>query len=483
MLRRLAAVTAAAALAGCGGRGNDPSTTTGRETDTSTVTTTPGSTSPTTPEEVASRWGFERTVDLVEAGADPTGEEPIDEAFDAAVAPDTLVYLPSGTYRVADGITVGGLDRIGLLGSDATVVPREGNEDNLFSFGWPEPVREALFKGITFDFSAPDTGGRPLLAQASDSLLVEGLVVKGEADVNQDLVRVDVTDSDGSGVVRGLRLLDGAIPDYRITGCEVGDDNRGDVSFVDCRIDGFPDNGLYANPPEGSVSVLGGRYRNNGVAGVRVEVADDAVVRGVHVRCDDAEGAGENMRGIRLRAGNSVLVEDCLVELLEVTSSDGAVTFASELGAATVRNCHLRVDADGVNAVRIKRAADRQVREGPFRCESLTIVGSAETGAAIQAADRSGCSFRDLCVFQPGEDRDGFDTDNVHGEVADSRLAVTGRPFRLENSTLDRSNVTVSPDADEAAAGDEGDGDAARFGPCADSDRGSDVDPDGADDA
>ncbi|MFC7137890.1 hypothetical protein ACFQRB_18465 [Halobaculum litoreum] len=232
------------------------------------------------------------------------------------------MYLPAGDYRIADSVSIGGAERVGLVGDDATIVPSEGNDDTIVSFGWPQPVERALFAGITFDFTAENTGGRPLLSRA-DNMLVEDVAVDGEADVDQDLFRVDVTDAGGQGIVRRLFLPDGAPPDTKVTGCEVGDDTRGDVSFIDCEIDRFPDNGLYANPPKGTVRVIGGKYKNNGVAGVRVEVADDAVVRGVHVRCDDATNGGANMRGIRLRAGRSVLVEDCLVEMMEVTSSDG----------------------------------------------------------------------------------------------------------------------------------------------------------------
>jgi len=45
--------------------------------------------------------------------------------------------------------------------------------------------------------------------------------------------------------------------------------------------------------------------------------------------------------------------------MLDVTTSDGAVTFSSELGSATVRNCQIKVDADKVNAVRIKEPMGR----------------------------------------------------------------------------------------------------------------------------
>ncbi|MFC7096874.1 right-handed parallel beta-helix repeat-containing protein [Halobaculum marinum] len=449
LLRRLAPLSVAVATAGCGGAPTPVPP--WRDPPDDGADDTGGTTTPVdAPTRLAREWGFDDAVDLTTVGADPTGTEPIDDVVRSAVDSERLLYLPEGRYRldetvVADGSE--GVDRIGLVGENATVVPADGKDDVLFGFGAGSPVDAAYCKGITFDFSAENTGGRPLLARASDAVLIEDVTVRGEADVDQDLFRIDVTGSAGSGTVRRLRLPDGAPADTKVTGCEVGDDNRGDLSFLDCEIAGFPDNGLYADPPHGSVRVVGGSYRNNGVAGVRVNAPDgDAVIRGVHVRCDDADGAGENMRGIRLRGGRSVLVEDCFVELLEVTSSDGAITFASELGAATVRNCLIRVDTDGVNAIRIKSPAGETTSEGPFVCDSITVVGDASDGAAIEAAYRSGVSFRELCVHQSGGDRDGVNLASVDGEFVDSVVAVTGDPFVLSESRLDRRNVSV-PDA------------------------------------
>ncbi len=431
------------------GPGEDDTPTEGATRTTEGATRT---TERSTPGRLANEWGFDDVVDLVDAGADPTGETPIDDVFEDAIGAETLLYLPPGTYRLEGSVAADDASRIGLAGDDATVVPPDGNDDVLFGFGWSEPIDAAFCRGITFDFTAENTGGRPLLARANDAVFIEDVTVRGEADVDQDLVRVDVTGSGGSGMVRRLHLPDGALGDTKVTGCEVGDSNRGDVSFVDCQIDGFPDNGLYANPPKGSVHVIGGRYRNNGIAGVRVEVDDDAIVRGVHVRCDDAEGAGQNMRGIRLRAGHSVLVEDCVVEMLEVTSSDGGITFASELGGGTVRNCLIRVDADDVNGLRIKRAANAESQHGPFVCDSITITGTASGGGAIQASDRTGLSFRDICIHQPGADRDGLHADYVDGEFVDSRVSVTGDAFVLTESRIDRRNVTVA----DGTADDDG---------------------------
>lgn len=448
LLRSLGALSVVGASAGCSETEPSPSP---PDDVPSWPTRTKSDSQPETKQiaDIADEWGFDRVMNLVEQGADPEGSHAIDDLLADAFTDGTLVFLPEGRYRIEDVVLADGIPRLGIVGRDATIVPREGFHDTIFGLGWPEPGTDLLFSGVDFDFSAPDTGGRPVLGKAAKRLVISDVEVRGVVDVEQDLVRVDVTDPDGTGRVERLSLPDGAVADG-VTGCEVGSDNRGNLEFIECHIAGFPDNGLYADPPHGSVLVQGGTFLNNGVAGVRVESPDSCTVRGVYVGCDTTEG-GENMRGIRLRDGTEVTVENCVVDLRRVTGSDGAISFASELGAATIRNCRLRVDADGVNAIRIKSSeSENGSFNGPFRCENVVITGSAADGAAVSAANRDGCHFENICVHQSGADRDGFVFDHVGGELVNVAVSVTGQPFRFNNSSITRRAVTIDRLPDSA---------------------------------
>jgi len=453
--RKFLAATAAAAtvgLAGCGDR--SPDTTTpeggppGDHTDGPTETGR-------YPASIADEWGLDRVVNLATEGADQSGTRETADYFEDHLQDGNLVYLPPGRYQVGRTVVADG-GSVGVVGENATIVPPDGFDSTLFAFGHPDPLSAVRVEGVTFDFRAENTGARPMFAIAEDRIVAREIAVKGEVDVAQDQFRFDVTDPEGTALVEDVRLPDGA-SEPSVTGIEVGDQNHGDLTFVDCHVAGFPDNGLYANPPEGEVSVLGGYYLNNGISGVRIETKDASVVRGVHVRCDERSGSGQNMRGIRLRSGESLLVEDCLVEMLEVTSSDGGIVFSSELGSATVQNCQVRVDADGINAIRIKSPGDgttEAAHHGPFRCENVFVTGNAAGGAAVSAANRQGCEFSNLCVHQPGERRDGIVAQDVSGEVHDSYVSVTGRPLSFTRSSISQQNVVVN-----RSPGNGGDGD------------------------
>ena len=457
-MRRRRFLTAAAAaatvgLAGCGDRSPDTTTPAGGPSRPVGERDGTQGEQRAYPASLADQWGLDRVVNLATEGADQSGERETADYFDDHLRDGTLVYLPPGRYRLGRTVWPDG-GTVGVVGENATIVPPDGFDGTLFAFGYPEAASAVLVEGLTFDFRAENTGARPLYAIAEDRVVARELAVRGEVDVEQDQFRFDVTHSGGSALVEDVRLPDGAVAGTGVTGIEVGDRNHGDLTFVDCQVEGFPDNGLYANPPEGEVSVLGGYFRNNGISGVRIETQDASVVRGAHVRCDEESGAGENMRGIRLRSGESLLVEDCLVELVEVTSSDGGIVFSSELGSATVQNCQVRVDADGINAIRIKSPRDdtsEDAHHGPFRCENVFVTGNAAGGAAVAAANRQGCQFSNLCVHQPGDRRDGIVAENVDGEVHDSYVSVTGTPLSFTGSSISRQNVVVdrSPETAE----------------------------------
>jgi hypothetical protein len=107
---------------------------------------------------------FERAIDLVEAGADPTGRRSVVGTLEAHARDDTLLLLPPGEYLFDREFTFEGFDRIGLLGYDAvaTAPPREqfsGAAYRLFRFGsTASPGGTLLFDGIRFETSA-ETGG------------------------------------------------------------------------------------------------------------------------------------------------------------------------------------------------------------------------------------------------------------------------------------------------------------------------------------
>jgi hypothetical protein len=415
-------------LAGCGG-----STTTGDGNGTRTPDETPSS----TPDpSVASEFGTVVNV------AEETGGRDVSSAISSLAGDDTLLYFPPGRYRLEDTVELFEFDNLGLLGRDATLVPPEGATETLLDIGRPDRARGLLLAGLQFDIRAPNTGPRPFSVLVDDDVVVRDITVGGYQDAGDAMLRVDVTDPDGSGVVERLSVPDGAMASTGATGLLVGEENRGLVRFVDCHIEGFPDNGLYAQPPNGSIEVQGGLFANCDVASLRV--GNNSTVRGAQVRVDRVPDGFGNMRGIRLREGRNVLVEDCTVEMLEVSESDGALTVGHWLESATVRNTTIRIDTDGVNAIQVKDPEDDTPADGPIRFEGINIDGSAGERATVEVSERTNCRFDRATIRQTGGRRDGLLFNQSRGAVRNSLIDVSGEPIVLSNgAAIDRVNVRV----------------------------------------
>ncbi len=383
---------------------------------------------------------YDRTINVVDAGADNTGSKPVDDVLRSEIGDSTLLYFPRGEYQFAEPIERPSVSNLGLVGDRALFRPPEGFAQALLVFGVDGTVTDLHVQGIDFDVTADRTGARPLYCDVDDGLLVRDVTVEGRQDVDKDGMRFDVTSEDGTGRVEGLRLPHGGSTEFPNTGIYVGENSVGQLSFVDCQVGGWPDNGLYASPATGPVNVLGGHYRNNGIASVRV--SGDSVVRNLRVTCNSTREGLENMRGIRLREGGDVLVDDVRVEIRSVTGSDGAITMAEWLQSATVRNSRLRTDVDDVPAINAKQPGEeaRQATGAEsLTVESVRVVGAASGEAAITIAGRDGCRFDRLCIHQGGRQRNGIRlTDSTGHVVTDSVLDVTGDPLVLENATTQR---------------------------------------------
>ena len=387
---------------------------------------------------------------MAAAGADRTGGEDILDLLEAHAGDDTLLYFPEGRYLMADTLHHREFENFGIVGNRAVIVPERGYGGVLFDLGRPDRATDCLVEGLSFDFRAPDTGPRPLSVLAGGEVVVRDLSVTGLQDDGWGMLRIDITDSDSTGLVERLHLPDGSAANTNSTGCLVGDDHRGEVHFVDCHIAGFSDNGLYADPRQGAVRVTGGYFANCNVSSLRV--GDNSIVRGAHVHSNRAPEGFGNMRGLRLRHGNNVLIENCSIDMHRVTGSDGALVLEDELEAATIRNVTILVNADGIEAIRAKSPDSGIDESGPCVFDGISINGTASGGPTIQVADRLGCEFKNIYIRQNGANRDGFDFSDSQARVEDAYIDVTGRPI----VTDEESNIQqISVNFPTPVTGDE----------------------------
>src|SRR6056297_3615038 len=306
---------------------------------------------------------FGTVINAVEVGADPNGEEPVNDILTEYADDDTLLSFPEGTYLLQP-ITLSDYTRFGIAAEGRgrpTFVAEDGNCVNGgSSYVHLENVAELVLDGVTFDFTGDSTGGVVRITATGDATITN-VRAPGECADQVALFRLDVVDEAATAIVEGLEI-DNQSTDSWLTGVYVGKQHAGDLVFRNCSVKGFTDNGLYASAPGlsdgagGIVHVDGGTYRNNNVSNVRLGSAG-SVARGVTSISDSPPPSdGEvtaNARGFRLRSGYGQLIDGCEVRIGDDSQfTHGGIVFHETNGGATVQNTRLRVDRNETAAIR-----------------------------------------------------------------------------------------------------------------------------------
>jgi|AntRauTorcE11898_2_1112593.scaffolds.fasta_scaffold08178_1 hypothetical protein len=410
---------------------------------------------------------FDTIVDALHVGADPTGEEPISDLLNEHAGDDTLLSFPAGEYRLP-GIELRGYDHLGIAAAQAErptfVAPKNSchNDDPHIQFA---EVTDFLLEGIDFDFSNEGAGGAINVIATGDAT-VRDVTTSGTCRNQIAMFRMDIRNPDASGLVENLRAENGQTPGW-MTGAYVGLRHSGEVTFRNCMLDGFTDNGLYGSAPGaeggggGAVHTEGSEYRNNNVSNIRLGTPGSSA-RGDTIVVENApEAESINLRGIRFRRGTGQVVEDCEIRYgPDVTQSFGAVVFHADNGGALVRDSTITMDSDRIPAVQAVYQSGESDDAPTFR--NLRIDGDASRGYAVMANGRDGTTFENCTIEQHGDHRDGIRiaySDDC--SLVDSRIDVSGYPLILRDSTLSIRNTTfVTPDGErhvdemEAGAGD-----------------------------
>ena len=408
---------------------------------------------------------FGTVVNMVEAGADPTGEEPIDPILEAHAKDDTLLYFPEGRYKLHqfrnyegtnddfEADLYYGLENFGLLGAGSgrtELVPRDGQGSAAYGTGYFHRLwfelrygRNYLVKGFSFDYTAENTGGRFQLLPDGD-FVMRDVRVRGENDVQEGPLLFSVLDPDATGLVRDVRLPDGGgSTSFGPTGIYVSKGHQGTVTLRDCVVEGFPDNGLYASNPSdpAAVEVIGGRYANNNISQVRLGTSR-SFVKNARVEATEAiEVDGPvNMRGIRVADGSGVEIDNCDVVVSADAYSSGAIVGNHYAGDFSVKNTRIRTDAPYERYAVYAKSTD--VADSSVTLENLSITGDSPGRMAVVIKGRDPATLSNVCVQQTGADRDGVTLVDTDATIEESVLNVTGDPIvTIGDSEVETSNV------------------------------------------
>lgn len=295
---------------------------------------------------VSDDFDFDRVVDVVDAGADNTGNQSITPVLERIRADNTEFYFPEGEYLVDSTFRFTGAQNVGFVGDNATLKPVPNSRWR--GRGGPyacrlgvvyAPMNNLLVEGFTVDQTADGTGGQPLECWADGNLVVRDLEYVGQHDGRGWANLVAGTRDGGEGLIENVDMPDGGEAPGSgggrgATGILLSDRHTGSITVRDCTLGGFPDNGLYCSGPEGHVVVEGGVYKNSNAANVRL-CGDNSRIDGTTFVCDEDRDGFVAQRPVRTDGGSNMTIRnvniDCDVDVLEairVTGTTDSVTIA-----------------------------------------------------------------------------------------------------------------------------------------------------------
>ncbi len=412
---------------------------------------------------------FDRVINVVDAGADPTGEELVDPIIEEYAEDNTLLYFPEGDYKLFQFINNTAdfgefdldsyypLDNFGLLGAGSdrtTIVVPEGRGSGQAGSGMYHKVmfelrygKNQLIEGFQIDHSAPNTGGRFNVWSDGD-LVVRDLHAHGVIDVHMTCFSFGINEQGEEGIVQNVRAPDGATHPgggVEATGIAVPAWHEGDITIRDCRVEGFQDNGLYASNPSdpATVRVEGGYYANSNISQVRLGQSGSYVKNATVAVTEKIDtDYTVNMRGIRQQDGEGVTVKNCDVVYTADAPSSGAIVTETRTGELTVENSRVRVgDPATVPAIRA-RTPTADFDTEAMTIENVSITGDATGGSAVQISNRAGNTLKNVCIEESGDGRDGITFDGSSGTVRNAAIDVQGQQIvATDDDNVETRNV------------------------------------------
>lgn len=388
---------------------------------------------------------YQSVVNVVEAGADNTGNEPITPVLESERSDNTLFYFPPGEYLMDSQFRFTGFEKFGVVGEDATLVPAnyydyDGPQFRLFRLGTDSsPGRDVRFEGFDVDQTAPDTGIRVIDTVASHDLVVRDIFVKGEHDAGCfGPARIDVNDPNGSGLVENFRAPYGGqwtihTPHEGKTSARgpVGINanmTSGTLKFRRCVLAGFPGSGLYACGGPGTIIVHGGYYRNNESASLRIG-GTNSEVRWPTIIVDETGYDSRSQRGIRVEHSEGTTIKGAAIRITSPMPTSHAISPLNSSTDTRIEDTTIKMSGDKINHGIVVSAGAGEttivdtdithetaggypiwIRQSdhPDRviCEYVTIDGKAGDAAGMRDGIRCGRNnsrFNVCDVSQPGK--------------------------------------------------------------------------------
>jgi hypothetical protein len=429
---------------------------------------------------------FDNKVDMVaDAGCDPTGTEPIDDALDHHAGSNTLLEFPAGQYLVEREHEFEGIENFGIVGLGASRQDVEfifpTGYSGIFLALWRG--RNWLIENVTVQQSGDHETGVGVVFVPYDNLHVIDFEVAGfspwRSEGGQRAMYLDVLDSNGYALVDGyVRTGPAHMPDTSdnySNGCQAlltDEAHHGTLELRNCHIENASENAFYCSRGPGEVHIEGCFFRNNDNSAVRISsdgsyIRDSTIVIDTENDHTDNTGTYQGPRGLWVEdkgnGSSGAVAENCEFVLESAPNTAGLLHVDRSQGQFEARNCRFyNGEAKDWNHLFIWLDEPDSTAPSPA---DVTLSGCSFVSEAsgsrpsIDLRGRSGSVVTNCCISGTG---DGILLTNADDYlIEDTNINVEGTAIEYDNATAETRNVSYDgscPLPEPLSDGDTSDG-------------------------
>lgn len=375
LLKTTATVSVSAALAGCGMTGGSVQSSNGNNS-------TQGAKFPAALNPKPYAKAFDRIVNIVEAGADPSGKQDAAPVIDRELRDNSLLVFPKGRYKLNSQIARYGGTNMGMVGQNAVLTHGEVEAINGFTVTAGEYSGKAqhfkmgsaddpmqgnfVFGGFTADWRQKNTGMQILHISTAGTAEVSNVRQAGMHDLGcQGPIRLNPTTTDSRVVARNLDLRAGGETyqktintrsersgggefgrSWSTTGVAGHPEQSGHVRIRNVYCGGWPDNGIYqlggkANEDPATVEVVGCVAANSHPSNIRIGGKNSKIINCTVITDEsfDKDFYFEQ-RPIRLDQGSCTVRN---TKILQKVPTGWGITVQTKINRAAIRNVQMEI--------------------------------------------------------------------------------------------------------------------------------------------
>ena len=348
------------------------------------------------------RGEFRNVVNMVKAGADPTGEEDVSPIIQREIGSNTLLYFPPGRYKMNSQVRRVGLRNIGIIGQNATLV--HGRVDAIngfdviasefhgpaqhFNIGIPDnPHREKfVFGGFTLDWRGKNQGMQVLNHHTAGTSEIRSLRQVGMHSLGcQGPLRVNPVTEEARARVNNVDFRFGGLTyqktintrdtydggpyagrSWATSGITMHPRTQGYLRVENSLFGGWPDNGIYVKGghPEtgdGTVDVVNCVAANSQASNIRIG-GDGSRIHNCVVVTDRSFGDAfySEQRPIRLDDGTCKVSN---TKIVQTKPTGWSLTIQHAVQKAVVKNVEVTIKDTPMTALVVDESVDQATVE------------------------------------------------------------------------------------------------------------------------